>query len=300
MKQHIKKFTVTFVVLSLLLVIYALKLEAIGWYFLHNANATDEKHALNLKDYRVEIEAMAIQDLKNASDLTYNPDTNTIFTVLNQENQIVELSIDGKVLRIIDVIGVDDMEGITYIDGNRYVIADERDSRLLLVSLANNETVLDVKNSAKIRLGINKRGNKNFEGISWDDRKKQLIVVKERDPKYVISVKGLVNKPKNGSLDLEIERLHKYDQMLRWSMRDLSAVKYLSKSGHTLLLSEESKLLKEFDENGKPLGAMSLWAGFHGLKKSIPQAEGITVDNNDNIYIISEPNLFYVFKKTTR
>ena len=42
MKQHIKKFTVTFVVLSLLLVIYALKLEAIGWYFLHNANATSQ------------------------------------------------------------------------------------------------------------------------------------------------------------------------------------------------------------------------------------------------------------------
>lgn len=42
---------------------------------------------------------------------------------------------------------------------------------------------------------------------------------------------------------------------------------------------------------------MSLWGGFQDLTKSIPQAEGITVDKDDNIYIISEPNLFYVFKK---
>jgi len=297
LKKHKKKLIASLLILMTLLLIFTLRLEAIGWYFIHNLNASNEKHALNLQDYRVAIEGLAIKGLKNASDLTYNPNTNTIFTVLNQENQIVELSTDGKVLRTVDVMGVDDMEGITYIDNNRFVIADERDSRLLLVELDETATSLDVNNSAKIRLGINKSGNKNFEGISWDERQQQLIVVKERDPKYVISVKGLVNTGADGKLDLDVERLHKYDQMLSWALRDLSAVKYLSKSGHTLLLSEESKLLKEFDEHAKPLGAMSLWAGFHGLRKSIPQAEGITVDKDDNIYIISEPNLFYVFKK---
>jgi uncharacterized protein YjiK len=196
----------------------------------------------------------------------------------------------------VDVEGVNDMEGITYIDNNRFVIADEHDSRLILVDLAPHVTELNVKDSPKIRLGINESSNKNLEGVSWDDRQQKLLVVKERDPKYVISVKGFVNTSKSGRLDLEIESLHKYDHMLAWAMRDLSAVKYLSKSGHTLLLSDESKLVKEFDENAKPLGAMALWAGFHGLRNSIPQAEGITIDSKNTIYIISEPNLFYVFK----
>jgi uncharacterized protein YjiK len=228
--------------------------------------------------------------------LTFNWSTNTLFTVLNKQDKIVELSLQGEVLRVIDVTGEGDMEGITYIDNNRFIIAGEYMSRLTLINLDEDVTKLDVESFPKIRLGINKNSNHNFEGVSWDNRQKSLLVVKERDPKYIISVKGLVNKTKDHILNLDIERLHQYDNMLDWAMRDLSAIHFLSNSGHTLILSDESKLLKEFDENAKPLGAMALWQGFHGLKDSIPQPEGVTVDHDQNIYIISEPNLFYVFK----
>lgn len=296
MKKSKTTILISLLILTGLLLIYLFRLEAIGWYFWHNSQSRHDPHALNLKNYYVALEGHAIGGLNNASELTYNPNTRTLFTVLNQENKIVELSLKGDVIRSVDVHGVDDMEGITYIDDNRFVIADERDSRLVLVNLDPHATDLDASNATKIRLGINKRGNKNFEGVSWDDRQKKLIVVKERDPKYVIAVKGLVNESLHGRLDLEIETLHQYDQMLAWAMRDLSSVDYLAKSGHMLLLSEESKLLKEFDENARPLGAMALWAGFHGLKKNVPQAEGVAMDENDNLYLISEPNLFYIFK----
>lgn len=296
MIKHKIKIVIGTFVISALLLIYSLKLEAIGWYYWHNTHSVSEKHALNLQNYHVSIEALEIKGADNASELTYNPITNTLFTVLNKNNQIIELSLEGEVLRTIEVYGIGDMEGMTYIDGNRFVIAAEYDSSLILVNLDHNTRELNVKDFPKIKLGINKNGNKNFEGVSWDDRQKMLVVVKERDPKYVISVKGLVDQRKDGVLNLEVERLHKYDQMVAWAMRDLSGIHFLSKSGHTLLLSDESKLLKEFDENGKPLGAMCFWAGFHGLSKNIPQAEGVTIDKDNNIYIISEPNLFYVFK----
>ncbi|MDP3609301.1 MAG: SdiA-regulated domain-containing protein [Methylophilus sp.] len=294
------KFRIT-IVISLILVLffsaaYYFRLEAIGWYFWHNAQSSREAHALDLKNYHVIIDGLAIKGLKNASDLTFNADTNTLFTVLNQESKIIELSLDGKVLRSIHVDGVDDMEGVTHLYDNHFVIADERDSRLVLIELPRNVNLVDATHAPKIRLGINDRGNKNFEGLSWDGRKQRLLVVKERDPKYMISVKGLVEGRVNQSLHLDIEKLSKYDNMLNLAMRDLSAVHYISRSGHTLLLSEESKLVKEFDENAKPLGALSLWKGFHGLKSNIPQAEGITLDNHGNLYIISEPNLLYVFR----
>ncbi|MFV1922438.1 MAG: SdiA-regulated domain-containing protein [Methylotenera sp.] len=297
MTKLIKPYHMASLLLLGILVIYSYRLEAIGWFFWHNNQSASTPHALNLKNYQVTIEGLAIGDFDNASGLTYNTETNTLFTVLNQDPKLIELSLKGEVLRVIHIHGVDDMEGITHIEGNHFVIADERDSRLILINIADNTKSIDVTNAPKFRLGINEKGNKNFEGVSWDKHQNRLLVVKERDPKYVLAVKGLVNNPKDGVMNFELEKLSQYDKIL-WAMRDLSSINYISKSGHMLLLSEESNLIKELDENARPLGALSLWRGFHGLSKSIPQAEGVTIDTNDNIYIISEPNLFYVFSPT--
>ncbi len=69
------------------------------------------------------------------------------------------------------------------------------------------------------------------------------------------------------------------------------------RTGHMLVLSDESRLLVELDENGETVSYISLVRGFNGLKKSINQAEGVAIDEHGTIYLVSEPNLFYVFKK---
>ena len=45
------------------------------------------------------------------------------------------------------------------------------------------------------------------------------------------------------------------------------------------------------------MSSLSLLNGRHGLKKRVPQAEGIAMDDEGALYLVSEPNLFYVFKK---
>jgi uncharacterized protein YjiK len=83
-------------------------------------------------------------------------------------------------------------------------------------------------------------------------------------------------------------------------VRDLSSLQYDERSGHLLALSDESRLILELDVDGRPLSTMSLSKGRHGLQKTVPQAEGIAVDDDGTLYIVSEPNLFYVFKKPTQ
>ncbi|MDP3211155.1 MAG: SdiA-regulated domain-containing protein [Methylotenera sp.] len=276
--------------------IYYFRLEALGWYVWHNNQSASTLPAktLDLKNYRVEIDGLSIPDLANASGFTYNTRSNTLFTVLNKEAQIIELSLTGKVIRRVDVTGVSDMEGITHVAENRYVIADESDNRLVLVTMDDDATSIDVTNAPKLKLGLNFTSNKNFEGVSWDGKNNRLLVVKERDPKYILSVQGFF-EAKVGE-PLEIKRLDKYDAAIKWSLRDLSSVTYHDETGSLVLLSDESRLIKEYDEHGHAVGALALWKGFHGLSRHVPQAEGIAIGPEGSIYIMSEPNLFYVFK----
>ena len=80
-------------------------------------------------------------------------------------------------------------------------------------------------------------------------------------------------------------------------MRNISALSVDPRTGHSLVLSAQSKLLLEMDEHGQPVSFISLWGGMNGLHDSIPRAEGVAIDENGTIYMVSEPNLFYVFRK---
>lgn len=64
------------------------------------------------------------------------------------------------------------------------------------------------------------------------------------------------------------------------------------------MLSDESKLLIEMTDEGKVVSFRSLARGA-GLLKGIPQAEGVTFDDERYLYVVSEPNLFYRFVRET-
>ena len=83
----------------------------------------------------------------------------------------------------------------------------------------------------------------------------------------------------------------------RLFVRDLSSLQYDEGSGHLLALSDESRLVLELDVDGEPISSLSLLRGMQGLKRSVPQAEGLAMDEAGTLYLVSEPNLFYVFRK---
>lgn len=280
------------VVLSTL---YVMKAEALAWHLWHQFKHQDH-HGLNLSDYQVAIEGKKLGDYKNASGLAFNHETGTLFTVLNDMSMIVEFSLDGVPMREIKVHGTDDLEGISHLEKDYYVVADERESKLWLLQIKPETREISINDAKLLRFGMNERGNKNFEGVTYDTVHRRLIVVKERDPKYVMSVTGLYEPDQHKPGQIEVQRMKQFDPALKWALRDLSSVTYHEQSGDFFLLSDESKLLKQFNEAGQTLGSLALWKGFHGLQHSVPQAEGVSIDDKGNIYIVSEPNLFYVFK----
>lgn len=258
--------------------------------------AGPEPGSLDLDSYRVDIEARVIDGLDdNISALTYDPDRKTLFSVTNKRSELIEMSLAGTIVRRIPLVGFGDPEAVEYISPGVYVITDEGEQRLIKITLDDSTLVLDAHDAEQLSLNLGRRSNKGFEGLAYDSRGKRLFVAQERNPLLIYEVQGFPRGSSDKPVDVQIMRDHKRDEGL--FVRDLSSLQYDERSGHLLALSDESLLVVELDVKGRPLSTLSLRGGYQGLSRSVPQPEGIAMDDDGNLYMVSEPNLFYVFRK---
>lgn len=253
-------------------------------------------NAINLGDYRAVLQGRVIEGLEdNVSALTYDPVRKSLFTVTNKNPELVELSLDGRIVRRIKLTGFGDAEAIEFIDENTYVITDEYTQRLIKVKIDEATRELNAADAEQLTLGISPSGNKGFEGLAYDSAGKRLFVAKERDPMLIYEVRGFPHDNPQQPYATHVITNPRRDARL--FVRDLSSLQFDERSGHLLALSDESKLLLELDISGRPFSTLSLKKGRNGLEKSVPQAEGVAMDDEGTLYLVSEPNLFYVFKK---
>ena len=267
-----------------------------AWFNWQTWRHPADERSIGLADYRVTLEAQVIEGLDDdVSALTYDPVRKSLFTVTNQNAELIELSLDGKILRRIPLVGFGDAEAVEFISDNIYVITDERQQRLIKVHVDDNTQFLDAADAEQMTLGVHVEGNKGFEGLAYDSVGKRLFVAKERDPMVIYEVHGFPHFKPEKTYSVHVINNPKRDAGL--FVRDLSSLQYDERSGHLLALSDESFLVLELDIDGRPLSSLSLLGGRHGLSRRVPQAEGIAMDDEGTLYLVSEPNLFYVFKK---
>ncbi|WP_162177872.1 SdiA-regulated domain-containing protein [Halotalea alkalilenta] len=244
------------------------------------------------RDYHADIDGLEILDIDNLSGITYDPDRNTLIAVTNQSPEILELSLDGRLLRRIPTNGLQDPEAIEYLGRGRYLVADEQIQALVEVHIDDDTSLVDAGGSARLSIGIELNGNKGFEGLSYDHDERRIFVAKEKDPLRIYEVGGFPVE-ENETLDIHILRDAGYDQRL--PIGDVSGIHLDATTKHLLILSDESRRIIEMDRHKRVIRSLPLLAGRHGLMMDIPQAEGITMDDQGNIYLVSEPNLFYRF-----
>ena len=267
-----------------------------GWFNLQAWRQPLGEGSIGLADYRVVLEAQVIEGLdSDVSALTFDPVRKSLFTVTNKNPELIELSLDGRILRRIALVGFGDAEAVEFISEGIYVISDERQQRLIKVHVDDDTEYLDAADAEQMTLGLHVGGNKGFEGLAYDSVGKRLFVAKERDPMLIYEIHGFPHFKPEKTYSVHVINNPKRDAGL--FVRDLSSLQYDERSGHLLALSDESFLVLELDIDGRPLSSLSLLNGRHGLKKRVPQAEGIAMDDDGTLYLTSEPNLFYVFKK---
>jgi len=270
-----------------------------AWFNLHVLWQPVSSPSMGLDQYQVVTEAQVIDSqVDNVSALTYDPLRKSLFTVTNKRSELIELSLDGRILRRVALVGFGDPEAVEFISADTYVVADESQQRLIKIHLEQDTTFVDAADAEQVTIGVNMSNNKGFEGLAYDSVGKRLFVAKERDPMLIYEVHGFPRFNPEESYSVHVINNSQRDAGL--FVRDLSSLQYDERSGHLLALSDESRLILELDVDGRPLSTMSLSKGRQGLQKTVPQAEGIAIDDDGTLYLVSEPNLFYVFKKPTQ
>ncbi|WP_395604551.1 SdiA-regulated domain-containing protein [Pseudomonas sp. B21128] len=260
------------------------------WVLERFESKAEQKESIWLPDYRVVIDAKSLPGMEKdeASDLAYNRQTKTLFSVMGKNPFLVELSLQGEVLRKMPLVGWSNPEGLTAMENGLMAIVDERQHMLSIVKVDADTRELNIASFPKYDLGPSKDQNKAFEAITWDPRNQQLLLGEERPP-------ALFTWKSDGGQPLKGDKQKLSSDEL--DIRNLSALATDPRTGHLLVLSADSHLLLELDEKGEQVSFMTLLGGFNGLKNTIPRAEGVTMDEAGTLYMVSEPNLFYRFEK---
>lgn len=286
------RFSGVAILLVALVATYLLRWDERAWLWLEESTAPTEQHSTSLwlsgYEAAIQIEVPGFEE-EEFSDLAFNPVTRTLFTVSGKKPLLIELSLEGKVLRSIPVIGAANLEGVTVMDDGYMAITDERQHNLSIFRVDASTKELHTEQFVQqVDLGHTEEPNKGFEGLVWDKRNQRFLLGKEKYPVMIYSLPSDGRKV-TGELQ-ELASMERY-------MTDLSALTLDPRSGNIVVLSQESHLLLELDEQYQASEFIALLRGLNGLDQTIPQAEGVALDDVGNLYMVSEHNLFYVFHK---
>ncbi|MGE7955682.1 SdiA-regulated domain-containing protein [Pseudomonas sp. NPDC089530] len=252
-----------------------------------------------LPDYKVVIDAKPVVGIEDdLSAITYDYDQDRLLAMTNAAPyMIVALSKSGEILERYPLQGFDDPEGLTYMGDGWMAVADENFQQLGFFKFPERPgTVIDAKDTQFLALGINlSQHNKGFEGVTYDAANDRLFVTKERDPRQLYEISG-VKKSLEGKLQIKVLDLTAWVDRSFFG-KDISDLYYDPKTGHLVMLSQESALMVELSDKGEMVSFRTLLGRFSDLKESTYGAEGLTMDNDGNLYVVSEPNLFYLFRK---
>ena len=235
---------------------------------------------------------------EEASGVTYNKDTDTLFVVGDGGTSVTQVSKTGVFIDSMTLAADPtkvaccqgtyfyDPEGIAYIGNNKFVMVEERFRQLNEFTYKANST-LDASGVRTVKLGTT-IGNIGIEGISFDPMTSGYIAVKESGPLGVFqtTVDFAAKTASNGSATTENSvNLFDPNKIGLTAVNDVFALSNIvsNTSGdysHLMILSAPAGKIVKMDRSGNLLGTLDIG--------SAAQNEGMTMDRDGKIYVVNE------------
>ncbi|MFT5661680.1 MAG: hypothetical protein ACI9TV_002327 [Sulfurimonas sp.] len=232
---------------------------------------------------------------EEASAVTYNKDTDTLFILGDGSTAIVQVTKDGKLIDSMTLAsdstkpqGTDfyDTEGIAYIGNGEFALSEERYRQVSKFTYVAN-TTLNVSNVKTVKLGTT-IGNIGMEGLSFDSQTDAFIAVKETDPLgiFLTEINFDTGTASNGSPTTE-NSVNMFDpaKIGMSAINDVAALSNVLPSNapdydQILIVSAKEGKVVKIDREGNIQSTLDVGVD--------AQHEGLTIDSDKNIYVVNE------------
>ena len=242
---------------------------------------------------------------QEASNVTYNWDTDTLFLTGDGGTSVVQVTKTGELIDSMTLAlnparragtEFDDTEALAYIGNGEFVMTEERDRTLVKFTYVPN-TTLQRSATKTMKLGTT-IGNIGLEGVTWDPLTGGFILVKEKQPKGIFQTNIDWNTltATNGSpttansTDLfNPDLLNTLDLSDIFALSNLPALTGTPEASHLLVISQESGQIINCDRNGNVYSRLTIVAD-PGSPLSVPAMtmEGVCMDRSGNLYVTNE------------
>src|SRR4051794_486339 len=210
---------------------------------------------------------------QEASSVTYDWDTNTLFVVGDGGTSVVQVSLTGQLINSMTLApggspqGTTfyDTEGITYVGNGQFVMTEERDRQVVQFTYQAGAT-LTRGDVSTVDLGTN-IGNVGLEGVTYDPQTGGYILVKEKTPEGVFQTGiDFVNHTATNGSSTTDESTNLFDPALLGTsdVSDVFAMSLLpslaghSDSSHLLIISQEAGKVIEVDRAGNIYSTLTI------------------------------------------
>lgn len=241
---------------------------------------------------------------QEASGVTYNWDTDSLFIVGDGGRSVTQVSKTGVLIDTMTLAaggspqGTEfyDPEGITYIGNGQFVMTEERDRQLVKFTYTAN-TTLNRAGTQTVDLGTFV-DNTGLEGLSYDPLTGGFVVVKEISPEgiYQTGVDFASGTATNGSSST-VNSINLFDPALAnlsdfadvFALSNLPSLDGQTQYGNLLVLSQADGKIVNIDRAGNISSMLQIVAD-QGSPLSVAnhQHEGVTMDRDGNIYVVNE------------
>lgn len=241
---------------------------------------------------------------QEASAVTYNWDTDTLFIVGDGSSAIVQVSKTGVLINTMTLSagtspqGTDfyDTEGLTYIGNGQFVMAEERDRQLVKFTYVAGGT-LTRSNAQTVKIGtfVNNIGT---EGLSFDPITNGYIVLKEITPMGIFQtgVDFAAGTATNGSATTD-NSVNLFDPALLnvtdvadvFALSNIPALSTNALYQNLLVLSQENARIVNVNRSGVILSTLNIVSDIgNPLDLANQQHEGLTMDRDYKLYVVNE------------